>query len=565
MGGWANTCAGGFPRASGPWIATTRFELSFARTPRFWLVTVEAAPSNKEGELPLAQGQTFFLEWKGEQREWVRRPRFPDDVERLGGFSTIPAPEPPKPPTPPDRRDPPVQPLKQKRATPSSAITSSQCGARQEQQLGPPPRQLQSRQLPTDPGGTRPTRASVKALPKSKPPPPPKPSSGSESKTSWPSEHPQEDDGQHQQQPPDSTSFMQRTTGGGKSPSKPSPTPSQPTNEELEQNMEDPTWRPPRPPQTMAEILQTVTKVLHQLLQKSFTQPSEAVTTLAYRACYYVHQLDVVARSYMEQCQRAHNLGIAAPDFDPVAFELAISTPILDADDALQHLLQQHGELPRRILNKELAHIEDLLKQSKVTLSSWAKEPEAPGVHEAIACIKNGLDALDWAHLAIEEGSILQTGETLHIALQALRRSRHHVDEFLQWARKTMQLQNVEPPPKRSRTTERPPGSNHVPNFAPMAGDNPAMAPGKPEMLPQRRDDSAVPDRGDRGLPVREPEASPYSVLKAQEILRRLLPFAEHEMAANLAEAHAHLAQWTQALWGHPIQLLEDREDISQT
>ena len=90
----------------GDWVATTRFELNFARTPRFWLLEVDTVPQVPagSGELPLEAGQTFFLEWQGAIREWVRRPRFPGDIERLGGYATIPAPEPPKPPTPPERR-----------------------------------------------------------------------------------------------------------------------------------------------------------------------------------------------------------------------------------------------------------------------------------------------------------------------------------------------------------------------------------------------------------------------------------------------------------------------------
>ena len=111
--------------------------------------------------------------------------------------------------------------------------------------------------------------------------------------------------------------------------------------------------------------------MLHELLQKSFVQPSEAVTTLAYRACYYVHQLDMVSRNHLRTCQEVQSLGTSTTaDFDPTAFELAISTPFLEAIAALQHLLQQHRELPRRLLYKELAHIQELLKDSKLTLSS---------------------------------------------------------------------------------------------------------------------------------------------------------------------------------------------------
>ena len=92
-------------RPVGSWISTTKFELTFARTPRFWLVQVESSPTAGQGEWPLSAGQTFFLEWMGSEREWVRRPRFSGDVKQLGGFSIVPPYPQPRPPTPPQRRN----------------------------------------------------------------------------------------------------------------------------------------------------------------------------------------------------------------------------------------------------------------------------------------------------------------------------------------------------------------------------------------------------------------------------------------------------------------------------
>ena len=82
--------------------------------------------------------------------------------------------------------------------------------------------------------------------------------------------------------------------------------------------------------------------------------------------------------------------------------------------------------------------------------------------------------------------------------------------------------------------------------------------------LPRRLHREHDPER--RVLPEQNKdtrgEATPFSVVKAQDIIRRLLPFAEHEVAAQLAEAHAHLEQWTQALWGHSIQLVDSHENM---
>ena len=125
----------------GEWIATTRFELSFARTPRFWLVAVDAAPSASTGELPLQSGESFFLEWQGTRRDWVRRPRFEGDVQRLGGYSVIPRPQPPRPPTPPGRHDPPRPPSQARRnSTPASASASGAQTPENGAGRDPPPR-----------------------------------------------------------------------------------------------------------------------------------------------------------------------------------------------------------------------------------------------------------------------------------------------------------------------------------------------------------------------------------------------------------------------------------------
>ena len=55
-------------------------------------------------------------------------------------------------------------------------------------------------------------------------------------------------------------------------------------------------------------------------------------------------------------------------------------------------------------------------------------------------------------------------------------------------------------------------------------------------------------------------EATPYQVLKAQQILERLLPFLEQQPAAIAAEAHGLLFAWTTALWGRPILLVDTND-----
>ena len=198
-------------RPVGAWIGATRFDLTFARTPRFWLVHIESSPPAGPGELPLTAGQSFFLEWMGVEREWVRRPRFSGDLQQLGGYATIPEQRPPEPPTPPQRHNN-SNPAHRKPA-------STRAGDRPEQSAlhnKPSHEQQQPQQqqhqdtvgtakaatASTTATGARPAKASVKAVPKAKPlPPPTQPTSGSESETSWPSEDPatpeEEDDASH--------------------------------------------------------------------------------------------------------------------------------------------------------------------------------------------------------------------------------------------------------------------------------------------------------------------------------------------------------------------------------
>ena len=46
-------------------------------------------------------------------------------------------------------------------------------------------------------------------------------------------------------------------------------------------------------------------------------------------------------------------------------------------------------------------------------------------------------------------------------------------------------------------------------------------------------------------------------ILQAREILKKIMPFAEQEVALHLTEAYGLLEQWTVGLWGHPIQLVD--------
>ena len=229
-------------RPVGTWISSTRFDLTSARTPRFWLVHIESSPPAGQGELPLTAGQSFFLEWMGDEREWVRRPRFADDIQQLGGFSTISELPPPEPPLPPQRHGfDNADPAPRRPKNTQTGVAPDRAGPYQQ-----PPQRLTPQTTAakvastTTTNPTRPAKASVKAGPKAKPPPlPPQPSSGSESETSWPSEDPvapEEDE--------EALSMMSTKKSGGADKNK-----SEPDNDdhEITSHMQRPTISPSPP------------------------------------------------------------------------------------------------------------------------------------------------------------------------------------------------------------------------------------------------------------------------------------------------------------------------------
>ena len=350
--------------------------------------------------------------------------------------------------------------------------------------------------------------------------------------------------------------------------------------------MQTNSWIPAAPPQTPAELLRALTQVVHDLLQASFAQPSEQVTILAYRACSYLTQLNS-ARSEQDTGEAPPQANQALPH-DPTVAIFALDNSLIEAEATLEHMMHHHRDLPRRHLYNEIARVEQLLKDTKQVMNAWGKDPEAPGAHEGVAGLRNALDALDWCHLAVEEGSIAQIGETLQQATAAVKRSRGYMDSLLEWLHNRFADARGSPA-KRQRSGEKASGSNQAPTWT---GALPAQPPFPPPPLqlrpapddqrereeheqalsrelrdrhdrrPARHSDgtsnaSQLQHQREQGRPCTG-EATPYAVLRAQEILQQAMPFAEQELAHFLAEAHAHLAAWTTSIWGHPIQLVAD-------
>ena len=62
----------------------------------------------------------------------------------------------------------------------------------------------------------------------------------------------------------------------------------------------------------------------------------------------------------------------------------------------------------------------------------------------------------------------------------------------------------------------------------------------------------------------RDPGA-PQHVLKAQSLLRRVVPYTTGEVLATILAAQNHLAEWNAGLWGTPVHLVEDEDSPWKT
>ena len=594
---------------AGAWIATTRIELGFARTPRYWLVEVLFAPPPTPGRLPLRTGDSFWLEWRGQERVWQRRPRFHNDIAVLGGFPDIPQAQAPRPPTPPQRRDPTTQQrssqARPRGFNPQFFVDTRPLRGRLIPPASPSPAQQQqsSSSSTTGSSSTTPTRANPSrpaATGKAKPPEPPTQNSGSETETSWPSEDPQpeQDHGSLMQSPTSTTTtpplpveevedtiFMQKgrpphsdEPRRDREPVAPARGSTPQTSDTLDPHMaaDGTAWFSVAAnfdgDFTVQGLLRLLQKILHEMLQQSFTVPNDYLTSLAYHACYYVSKLQSTNEANLQSTTSTGGCPAPPAAAGPTAMVFCITNSFVEAEAALESLAHHHDELPRRHLTKELQRAEALLRDGRAIFKSWARDPNAPGALPGTAASQNALDGIGWSFLAVEEGGTATLDEVLHDAWLATQRCNKYMDELLAWIEQQFQdsTGRGSPSPKRRRT-ERPSGSLSNPIFAneTPGGDpaphrreraEPCAVPVPPHAQPQR--DPAAPHQASCGP---EPGAAPYNILRAQQILEGVLPFTEQQVASALQEAQAHLLQWTTGLWGEPIVLTDSAESHGHT
>ncbi|CAE7798805.1 YCF1, partial [Symbiodinium necroappetens] len=611
---------------AGEWIATTRFELGFARTPRFWLVFIHQAPPPATGRLPLKPGDSFWLEWRGQERVWQRRPRFDNDIQALGGMATIPEDVAPRPPTPPQRRDPTLskprpnyqgfdpqrfvdtRPLRRRLINPEpevdpAAASSGSTQNTQKQTQQPPPHQPQQQPPPSEEAASRGasspmaqqqqsnrgTQPQAAGKAKAKPPPPPPASSGSETETSWPSEDPAPLEGDDtaliqprydqshkmklqetsqgdvfslmQRQPkevnhsPPGSTHQQSTSNNPQQPPGYPPQPPQPSTEQPPQPDSDTAWYSVAAnfegEFTVSGLLRVLQKILHEMLQQTFSLPNEYLTHLAYHSCYYLSKLQSTNDRQIQHSEQGDSpYGIGSPG--PTAMVFCITNAFVEAEAALESLVQNQRDLPRRHLLKELRRTEALLKDGRAIFKSWARNPNAPGALPGTAASQNALDGVDFSFLANEEGGVANLDESLRTAWEATRRCSRYMDQLLEWIQGQFQEAGTEgsPSPKKRRV-EQPSSSDCKPRYEQGPRRVPERAPGP------LQHDPAVPQRDRHNV---EPGAAPYNVLRAQQLLEAVMPFTEQEVATSLQEVHSLLLQWTTGLWGEPIVLSDSLE-----
>ena len=503
-------------RPVGQWMGPTKLGLSVAHTPKYWLVTVDDAASvttRDQGVIPLTTGDSFWLAWS-QDGIWSRKPRFQNDLPHLGGPSTIPPTTPVRPPTPPQRRN---RSSGSDRREPRHPRQHRQTPSTRQQETPPQPAENALRE------GRRHEPDRPPIVPE-EPQRRPGPSPGSESETSWPSEdNLDQDDG-----------AMMQVTGGATSSTDPAPAPvTAGTSDQLDE----------------------LDRLLHALLQQSFLQPREDVTDLAYKACARLLQL----REAMKRGNATPTIVNTLPDNT----QLTIN-PLAEAQLILHYLLVQHDRMANGELRLSLRQLEDYLAQAKHLVESMGTQLPLDKGQVARAGVRTSEGNLHALQLSVEEGGIAATQEAIEALLASVDRTALYIDHLIAQTtevqrgdhpgkkRKERQADYQEHPELRSR--ESPPRQTARRLQRPPDLPAPPLGPVRPDSPDQEGEPQHHREEGHKLTG----DATPFQILRAQQLLERLLPFLEQDTAAIVSEAHGLLFSWTTALWGSPILLVDN-------
>ena len=166
---------------------------------------------------------------------------------------------------------------------------------------------------------------------------------------------------------------------------------------------------------TVSGLLRLLQKILHEMLQQSFSLPNEyltpATTSPSSRApmsSNYDHQAAIGGKPRPSRCVPG-----------PTAMIFCITNAFVEAEATLQSLAQHHHEPTRRHLVKELRRAEALLQDGRAIFKSWSRDPNAPGALPGTAASQNALDGVNFSFLALEEGGVANLDESLRAAWAA--------------------------------------------------------------------------------------------------------------------------------------------------
>ena len=242
----------------------------------------------------------------------------------------------------------------------------------------------------------------------------------------------------------------------------------------------------------------------------------------------------------------------------------APDNPLAEAQVILRQLALRNSEMTLGQLRRALAHVQEMIEGARNLVDSFGGSPRPAHWHDAVAGIRTMANEARATALAVEEGETTPINMAVTAFLESVDRSAAYLDNMLADVARD---NGAERPNKRKKGEEP---QSLFPRD--QQGIQPARElPQRPEVpvpaaLPvphgrQQLHDSALRDQS---LEVRDAtlhgEATPYQVLKAQQILERLLPFLEQQPAAIAAEAHGLLFAWTTALWGRPILLVDTND-----
>ncbi|CAE7448026.1 unnamed protein product [Symbiodinium sp. CCMP2592] len=174
------------------------------------------------------------------------------------------------------------------------------------------------------------------------------------------------------------------------------------------------------PDANQQQIVTNLEALLHALLEKSFLQPRENVTTLAYTACSRVHML-----------RQSLTTGTHSGSTLPETTQGMHLNPLADAQLLLRQMLQNFDSMPLREQRRTSHRVQDIMDQVKQVLRSPGDGPQETNQAQALAGLKNAAAQASFLDLAIEERGLATIREALEALLATVDRTANYLDQHL--------------------------------------------------------------------------------------------------------------------------------------